>query len=203
MEPELPGTAFLHGLSSDPAMLAAAGATLAAIGGTDLAVILTAIVRLIRRSVVARVPVAEAHVVDLGAAGAYALHLEGPMLSRVPGGPILQFFGVQLGGPRLSLREEATGAEVPLHAPLVPVRSSGFSRARHQVRAFQAPQAGRYVLACEGVDPERDWSQWAFLVTRPYAARMLALVLTAIVGLITFMAGAVLLGWWAMIRLGI
>jgi hypothetical protein len=169
-----------------------------------MAVIVALIVRTLRRSVVARTPVnAGEHAVDLTAAGAYALHLEGPMLSRMPGGPILQFFGVQAGGPRLSLREEATGADVPLHAPVFPVQSSGFSRARHQVRSFEAPRGGRYVLSCEGVDPARDWSAWEFLVTRPYGATMTVLLLAALVGLFTFMAGAALLGQLALDRLGV
>lgn len=179
---------------ADPTALAVAGTVLAAFGAIAIIAVIVSIVRLIRNSVVARLPILGEHVLELSTPGGYALHLEGPMFSRMPGGPFLQLPGVHLGGPRLALRDASTSEDVPLRAPLLPTRSSGFSRARHMIRSFNAPNAGRYVLACEGVDPQHDWSAYQFVVTLPYGFRMLVSILAAIVGLFMLMAGVALLG---------
>ena len=187
--------AALIRLLSQPGVIVALGILLTVLGVIGLVVVIARIVRLLGRSVVARIPVTGEHAFELPGAGGYALHLEGPLFSRMPGGPIVQLPGVHLGGPQLALRDEATGEEVPLRAPLLPTRSSGFSRARHQIRTFNAPRPGRYVLASGGVDLERDWSDRAFLVTRPYGMTLLFLIVGAIASLFAFMGGAALLGF--------
>ena len=195
--------AALIRLLSQPGVMVAVGVLLAALGVMGLIVVVTATVRLIRRSVVARMPVTGENGFELPQPGGYALHLEGPMSSRMPGGMFLQVPGVHIGGPGLALRDERTAEEVELRAPLLPTRSSGFSRARHQVRSFSVARAGRYVLASSGVDPERDWSEHAFVVTRPYSATILFLILAGIASLFAFMGGAALLSWSGMQRLGL
>jgi hypothetical protein len=181
-------------LLSEPGVVVALGVVLTALGVIGVVAVIAASVRMIGRSVVARTPVTGEHAFELPRPGGYALHLEGPMFSRMPGGPVLQLPGVHFGGPQLALREEATGEPVELRAPLLPARSSGFSRARHQIRTFYAARAGRYVLASSGVDLERDWSDRAFVVTRPYEFLMIFLILGGLVSLFALMGGAALLG---------
>lgn len=195
--------AELDRLLRDPGRLMALGAVLAALGAIVMISVIVSIVRVIRTSVVARLPILGEHALELPRPGPFALHLEGPMLSRMPGGPFLQVPGVHLGGPRLALRDAATGEDVPLQAPLLPTRSSGFSRARHMIRVFNAPKAGRYVLAVDGVDPQRDWSGREFVVTLPYGFRMLVSILAAITGLFTLMAGLAMMGLSESQRLGL
>ena len=190
----------LSGLGDQPTLLAAAGATLAGLGGTALVAFVTASFRLRRRRVVARLPFTGEHAMDLPRPGRYALHFEAPMLWR---SPFVEFFGRQVGGPRLSLRDESTREELPLETPLLPVKSSGFSHARLQLRSFYAPKAGRYILTCAGVDPHRDWSEYMFVVTHPYTLTAMGLVLATIAALMALMGGLALLGWWGMIRLGL
>jgi len=174
---------------ADPTALAAAGIVLAGLGGAAIIAVIVLSVRMIQSGVLARLPILGEHALELQRAGGYSLHLEGPMFSRMPGGPFLQLPGVQIGGPRLTLRDAATGEELPLRAPLLPTRSSGFARARHLIRVFNAPRPGRYVLACEGVDPQHDWSAHEFVVTEPYGFKMLGLILAGIAGLFALMAG--------------
>jgi hypothetical protein len=186
--------AALIRLLSEPEVTVALGAVLAVLGGIGLVFVIAAAVRLIGRSVVARTPVTGEHALDLPGPGGYALHLEGPMFSSMPGGPFVQLPGVHIGGPQLALRDEATGAPVELRAPLLPTRSSGFSRARHEIRTFNVPRTGRYVLASSGVDLARDWSDREFVVTRPYGFKLLFLILTGIASLFALMGGLALLG---------
>jgi len=190
-------------LSAHPNVVLALGIVLCLAGLTALIAVVARIVGLITRSVVARLPVLGAHPLDLAAPGSYAIHVEGPMFSRMPGGPTLQFFGVRLGGPRLAMIEEASGAEVPVRAPLLPVRSSGFASARHQIGSFRAERAGRYRLSSEGVAADRDWSSFRFVVSSDYSAQMLALILGALVGLFTLLAGLALVAAPAIDRSGL
>ena len=158
---------------------------------------------MIRTSVVVRMPILGEHAFELAALGGYSLHLEGPLFAWSPGGPFIQVPGVVVGGPRLAMRDAATGEDIPLRAPLLPTRSSGFSRGRHMIRSFNAPKAGQYVLACEGVNAERDWSAHQFVVTRPYGFQMLASVLAMMASALTLFAGLALLGLSASLRAGI
>jgi hypothetical protein len=188
---------------ADPTALTAAGIGFSTLGGAVILAVIVFSVRTIQSSVVVQVPVLGEHAVELARPGGYALHVEGPMFSRMPGGLFFQIPGVHIGGPRLTLRDAVTGEDVPLRAPLLPTRSSGVARARHQIRMFNAPKAGGYVLASDGVDPQHDWSAHRFVVTEPYGFKLMALILAGILGLFTLMAGLAILGSVALQKAGV
>ncbi|MDX9972503.1 MAG: hypothetical protein RBU21_05860 [FCB group bacterium] len=137
------------------------------------------VVRLIRRSIIARVPLVEEHVVSFSEAGKVVLCNEGPRIS------------LRAGGLRYRLMDE-DGTEVPSRLRLFRAVTSGVSKARMELRTLRLPRPGRYVLHVEGLGEAqpRDRDYW-IVFTKPHLLKtigyVVAMVLTggtAIVSLV-------------------
>jgi hypothetical protein len=134
------------------------------------------IVRLLRESEVARMPVAAESEVTFNAPGTYVLHVEQPR------------FSMAMLGATFVLRDAATGVEVRSSPVILRTTSSGFSTASVSVRNFEIERAGAFRFLVNGVDPAGDVSHVRLIFTRPYAAELLVLIFG------TVLAGACLIG---------
>jgi hypothetical protein len=146
------------------------------LGVVVLYVAITRIVRLLRDSEVARIPVAAEARVAFDAPGTYILHVDQPRLSMA------------MLGAKFALRNDVTETEVRSSPVIVRTTSGGFSTARVSVRSFDVDRAGRYLLMVTGVDPGSDLSQIHLIFTRPYTAALFLLILVTVFG------GACLIG---------
>jgi hypothetical protein len=138
------------------------------------------IVRLLRESEVARVPVAAESGVTFATPGTYVLHVEQPRLS------------LAMLSAKFELRDAATGADVPSSPVIFRTTSGSFSSARLSVRSFGIERAGAYHLVVSGVDPASDVSRVHLIFTHPYAAGLVLLILCTVLGGICLIGGVVL-----------
>ena len=132
------------------------------------------LVRSVRRSVVASVPVRDQQQVTFDRGGDFAFGLEGEI-------------GRSLGGLQFSLTG-ASRATVPLHRILVRTRVSSLSRARVELYSFTLPSRGAYTLRINGLDPSTDNGSDAIVFTRRFQGTLVAHILALIV------LGAALIG---------
>ena len=154
------------------ALIAMAGAAL-------LAWSILRLVAVVRSSILVRVPVLAAQDVSLAEAGTIVLCIEAP------------HFGTQFAGVDFAMQDSA-GRDVP-SAPIVfRAKVSGFSRVRLSVRSFDVPRAGLYRLLARGIEPARDLSDAAIVLTRPFASAMLLSILGITFGAIALIGGGVL-----------
>jgi len=140
---------------------------------------ITRLVRLLRKSVVARLPAVSEQVVVFEQPGTFILHLEGPR------------FSTRLRRAGFSLRDAASARDVRSWPILFRTTSSGLSTVRLSVRGFAVECPGRYALSVTGIEPGGDTSQHALIFTRPYAAKMVLLILGIVLGGFCFIGGLV------------
>lgn len=136
------------------------------------------LLRTVRGSVVATVPILAEQRVVLDRPGEIVLNVEGPFLGR------------GAAGLRFGIARADTAGEFPI--PIQPVlfrtEVSSASRARLELYRFTVPLAGTYVVRISGVDPRADYSADAVVFTRPFGAAIIFHVLSLIV------LGGVLIG---------
>ena len=60
------------------------------------------------------------------------------------------------------------------------------------MRSFEVSRAGRYRLLAHGIEPARDLSDAAIVLTRPFASAMLLWILGITFGAIALIGGGVL-----------
>ena len=137
------------------------------------------LLRVLRDSILARVPAVPEQDVRFAAAGTAVLCIEQPL------------FGMPFAGVDFTMRDDY-GHDVP-SAPIV-FRSkvSGVSRVRLAVRAFEIPRGGRYRLVASGIAPGRDMSDAAIVFARPFAGAMVLCILGITFGGMALIAGIVL-----------
>ena len=152
----------------------------AALAGAALVVFsIVRLLRILRESILARLPAVPEQDVRFAAAGTAVLCVEQPHLSSV-------FFGVDF-----AMRDDY-GHEVPSTPIVFRSKVSGFSRVRLSVRAFEIPRAGRYRLVASGIAPGRDMSEAAIVFARPFAGAMVLCILGITFGGMALIAGIVL-----------
>ena len=151
----------------------------ALVGAVLAAFSIARLLRVLRASILARLPVVPEQDVRFAAAGTAILCIEQPHL------------GTAFAGVDFAMRDD-DGHDVP-SAPIV-FRSkvSGFSRVRLSVRAFEIPRAGRYRLTASGIAPGRDMSQSSLVFARPFAGAMVLCILGITLGGMALVAGIVL-----------
>ena len=154
-----------------------AGAAL--LGGVLVVFSIVRLLRVLRESILVRLPAALEQDVRFAAAGTAVLCIETPHL------------GTAFAGVDFAMRDDR-GHDVP-SAPIV-FRSkvSGFSRVRLSVRAFEIPRAGRYRLVASGIAPGRDMSSSAIVFARPFVGAMVLCILGITFGGMALIAGIVL-----------
>jgi hypothetical protein len=131
---------------------------------------ITRLIRLLRTSVVAHLPVVAEQTVAFERPGTFILHLEQPR------------FSTSLRRAAFSLRETASGQDVRSWPMLFRTRISGVSMVRVSVRGYAVERAGRHALCASGIEPGTDTSRDALVFTRPYAGAMVLLILGMLLG---------------------
>lgn len=152
----------------------------AVLGVAILALSVPRLVRLIRDSVLHRLPMMEEQAVQLKESGPLVLHLEGPRFIRSMVGS-----GARLMGKarlEFSLRNQSSGLEIPSQRITFQSRTKGVSKTRISVARFQVESPGEHALAVTGLTPDTDTSRLAVLLTRPYQMQLLLLVLATVLG---------------------
>ncbi len=112
-------------------------------------------VRLVKASKILSAPLVEQQNVELPEAGTASLCIEGPQLSR------------RFAGLSYSLHAD-DGTPVEGRPVLFRTRTSGLSWARLELRVYEIPRPGRYMLRVEGLGPPQPGDADHHLVfTRP------------------------------------
>jgi hypothetical protein len=154
-----------------------AGAAL--LGAALVAYSILRLLRVLRESILARLPALPEQDVRFAAAGTAVLCIEQP------------HFGMPFAGVDFAMRDDY-GHDVPSTPIVFRSRVSGFSRVRLSVRAFEIPRAGRYRLVASGIAPGRDMSDAAIVFARPFVGAMVACILGITFGGMALIAGVVL-----------
>jgi hypothetical protein len=139
------------------------------------------LVRTVRKSVVASVPVREQQQVTFDKSGDFALSLEADIGSR-------------LGGLQFSLLSGG-GATVPLHRILVRTKVSSFSRARVELYSFTLSSPGTFTLRVEGLEPADSNGSDAIVFTRRFQGTLVTHILALIVLGAAFIGSIVVSGF--------
>ena len=135
------------------------------IGGVLLAFSIRSLVRTLRGSIVATVPLVAEQRVILATPGSYDLYGEG------------SFGTSSFSGLEFALVTD-DGRDVPMHAVFFRTVVRSFSRVRLQLRTFSVPQAGTYTLRVHG--GVRDQASERLVIGRPVQARVVAHVLALV-----------------------
>jgi hypothetical protein len=152
----------------------------AAIAGAALVVFsIVRLLRVLRESILARLPAASEQDVRFPAEGPVVLCIEAP------------HFSTAFAGVDFAMRDDH-GHEVPSTPIVFRSKVSGFSRVRLSVRAFDVPRAGRYRLVASGIAPGRDMSEAAIVFARPFVGAMVLCILGIVFGGMALIAGIVL-----------
>lgn len=124
------------------------------------------LVRTLRASVVASLPLHVEQKFELPRAGPCDLFVEGTRFSA-------DFRGISFE------IHDAGGAPVPVRPALFRVLVSGLKRVRLKLAGFEAPAAGNYVLRLTGIRPDQDPAN-RIVVATPVAAKVVVHVLAMI-----------------------
>lgn len=159
----------------DATLLPVLLAALALGGALLLGTAVAALVRRVRRSVVGRAPLVAQQVLELPEAGTFVLHLEAPKLS-------LADLGLGPLTLHASLRENASGLEVPTRAALFGVRVSGLSRDRRPLWNARIERGGGYDLRIEGLPDRPGLDKCNLVIGRPFGIAFPLTILGIVLG---------------------
>ena len=137
---------------------------------------IASLVRTVRGSVVATLPVRAEQRISIERPGELALNLEAPFLAHRP------------AEMSFMVQRERDSMQIPLRPIVFRTESSSFSRSRLELYALTIPSAGDYSLRIDGIDPSADYSAIAVVIARRYGATLVLHVLALI------LLGAVLIG---------
>jgi hypothetical protein len=152
----------------------------AALLGAGLVVFsIVRLLRVLRESLLARLPAIAEQDVRFAAKGSVVLCIE------------LPHFGTAFAGVDFAMKDDH-GHDVPSTPIVFRSKVSGFSRVRLSVRAFDVPRAGRYRLIASGIAPGRDMSDAAIVFARPFVGAMVLCILGITFGGMALIAGIVL-----------
>jgi hypothetical protein len=130
-----------------------------------LATCITGVIRTVRQARLFSVRLVEEQQVEFATAGPVVMAMEGPILSRR-----FAHLKYELEGPG--------GAAVPSQAILFRSRSSGFTKARMDLRTFDIPAPGQYTFRIQGLGaPQPSDPQHAMVFSRPHLPATMAYVL--------------------------
>lgn len=134
------------------------------------------LVRTVRSSVIASVPVRAQQTVEIDRSGELALNLDSPLLSRRP---------AEL---RFMMMRADDAMQIPLRAVVLRTEATSLSRSRIELYSLTIPSAGRYSLRIDGIDPSTDYRGDVILFARRYGATLVLHILAVI------LLGAILIG---------
>jgi hypothetical protein len=143
-----------------------------------LGVAIRSLMRALRASVVASLPLQVEQTIELPATGTYDLYVEGTRFSAD-----FRHLAFELHG--------AGGAPVPVRPALFRFLVAGLKRVRLKLAGFAAPAPGSYLLRLTGIRPDQDPAN-RIVVATPVAAKVAAHVL-AIVALSALSVGSLVI----------
>lgn len=122
------------------------------------------VIRVVKQAHLVSVPLLELQEIEFGEGGRVVLCIQGPLLS-----------------PRFAnLDYELTwdGIAIQGRKAWLPGKTSGFSWVRLEVKSYQIPMPGRYVLRIKGLEPEsKPDSEHQIVFMRPHLARSIGSVI--------------------------
>ena len=137
---------------------------------------ITRILRLLRESELARLPAVSEADVTFDHTGICVLHVEQPR------------FAMSLLHAEFALHDAMSGSEVRSWPVIFRTTTSGFSRVSISIRQFEIGHPGVYRLTVKGIAAASDLSKVEFIFTRPYAGKLVLLIVLTVFG------GACLIG---------
>ncbi|MDQ2767704.1 MAG: hypothetical protein M3Y30_11165 [Gemmatimonadota bacterium] len=137
---------------------------------------IASLLRTVRGSVIATVPMQAEQRVDINSSGDFAINIESPLLTRRP------------TNLRFALSGADSEARIALYPILLQTDVTSMSRSRMELYSFTIFAAGAYKLRIDGLDPAVDYSRDAILITRQFRGALVLHVLALIA------CGAVLIG---------
>lgn len=140
---------------------------------------IASLVRTVRRSVVATLPIVAHQRVTIDQPGELALNLEAPFLAPRP--TELSF----------TVQRESDSTQIPLRPIVLRTESSSFSRSRLELYSLTIPSAGSYALRIDGIVPSTDYSAIAVVLARRYTGALVLHVLALILLGATFILSIV------------
>lgn len=134
------------------------------------------LVRTVRSSVIASVPIRAEQIIEIDRSGELALNLESPLLSRRP------------AALRFMMMRADDAMQIPLRPIVFRTEATSLSRSRIELYSLTIPSPGRYSLRIDGVDPSMDYGGDAIVFARRYGATLVLHILALI------LLGAILIG---------
>jgi hypothetical protein len=129
---------------------------------------IASLLRTVRGSVIATVPIRTEQTVDINSTGDFAINIEGPLFVRRP------------TNLRFALSAADSDARIALYPILLQTDVTSMSRSRMELYSFTIHSAGAYHLHTDGVDPAADYSRDAILITRQFRGALVLHVLALI-----------------------
>jgi hypothetical protein len=129
---------------------------------------IASLLRTVRGSVIATVPIRAEQRVDINSSGDFALNIEGPLFVRRPTN-----FHFTLSGAD-------SEARIALYPILLRTDVTSMSRSRMELYSFRIHSAGAYQLRIDGLEPAADYSRDAILITRQFRGALVLHVLALI-----------------------
>ena len=129
---------------------------------------IASLLRTVRGSVIASVPLVTEQRVEIGSSGDFAINIDSPLLTRRP----------------INLRFTLSGADsstrIAMYPILVQTDVTSMSRSRMELYSFTIHSAGTYQLRIDGLEPGVDYSRDAILITRQFRGALVLHVLALI-----------------------
>jgi hypothetical protein len=126
------------------------------------------LLRTVRGSVIASVPIRAEQQFTINSSGAFALNIESPVLTTRP------------ATLRFALSSAASNSPIALLPIAFRTDVSSMSRSRIELYSFTIPSPGAYALRVDGIDPSTDYSRHAILITRQYLGALVLHVLALV-----------------------
>jgi hypothetical protein len=129
---------------------------------------IASLIRTVRGSVVASLPIRTDQSITFESAGEFAINLESPLGSLRP--TSLHF----------ALRRADDAMQIPLRAIVFRTEATSFSRSRIELYAMTIPAPGGYALRIDGIDPTASYSGQAIVVARRFGAALVLHILALV-----------------------
>ena len=138
------------------------------------------LLRSVRGSVIASVPIRSEQQLTINSSGDFALNLEAPTFTSHPASLSFSLAGVD---PQ---------STIALHPIAFRTELSSMSRARLELYSFTIPSPGTYTLRVAGLNPATDYSTHAIVITRQYRGALVLHVI-ALIALGVLLIGSIVI----------
>ena len=148
------------------------------------------IAKVLKTSVVNRVPLSPIERLEVPAAGKYLLYYERPRISRVvlKAAGQLRFFGTTVTARAL---DPTDGTEQRLTAALSPAEVTGFGRGRTALWAVRVNRAGPLDVHIDNLPKTDALADCNLVLTKPLLPHVLLFIITLLLGIALTIAGGI------------